>query len=305
MRKIINFNFLFNLFTLFFYQNDNLICQWWEIDKDTDYLYRDNTDFTNAELTPQPFCQCKDMIKPGIWRDGQTNDELYLRGGLRYLITEPPPPTYWECQEMNLNVCACNGNNITQIDIRLPYDLNNPCLSNLFRFALLHDDVQHTVEYLSPAFNPNQNQFTTINIEPPILSGFCRVLKIWICSPSLPCSGMNNIDITFQIFNENCIRTMTFHFDRPLGVDWIYKNNLKYIESSFLSDFNKSHSNSNDLIQYKILNVLNHEIESGNLSKKDDFNNLQNNLNIQPGLYLIQLIKDNNVIRQYKIFKNY
>ena len=265
------------------------------------YQYRDNTEFESRELGTNPpvmcSCPCSEMVQGARILDPNIEDAAYLSGGVTNGTLH--------CQKLELNIKACNNQPINNIGIT--FNLSNatnkvPCF-NSTQYIYRLDANGNPVS--SGSFEPQEQEYsTTLSFgDEPIPACSSRKVTFLICTINY--CMFTTVDIELDLSssaNGFCqSRILHLYYDGVTGIGGKINpdtdKGYKEIElnTSFIEEF----------YDYKIVDILSNTLIEGKSQTKDKIKeNLENN-SCQPGLYILQYIKNDKIVHQEKIYKSY
>ncbi len=274
------------------------------LDTSATYEYRDLTTFVDRGFVsyqnPCP-CDCDDMILSSNMKSGQDDDEVYLYGGS--VINN------LRCQRVELNIRACNGNDISQLEITFD-ETSDDCYDDDFYIyrdigggeAVLCD--QDGQDYFDPEIETG-----VVCLNPAIEACSTEKVVFYICSEhNYNCDA--NEDLVSISTGPNCEKEMTFYWDYIVPVP-IIESGSDRDDFSFLNDVqNQDNKNTylSNKIEYKIINILTNDVKtkmSKNQIENKSNSTVVENLNLSPGLYLLQIYNNKILIKQRKILIGY
>ena len=259
----------------------------WANDVDHSYLNRDHTVFIHQDFGNYIYpCNCEDIIKPAQKKSPTQPDNVIDLIGGKKLINNS---TFWGgCQEIDINICACRLGDISGITI-CPENIH--CPEATYRLATMNDDGTADVgnpfipaTLNTPPANCPQLQFPTIP------QGQCREIKFWICSQFITCNGGQDITVDIYTFMDCSMVQYHWIFDQyytevePM-ISQNISNFMNLMVENQIFDKNLNYS-------YRVLNLLKDEVKTGFLNSISEYKYIKNNLNLQSGLYIIQLIQN-------------
>jgi hypothetical protein len=245
------------------------------------------------------------MVKSALiypWHNDEK--EVNLTGAYYYYDNS----VFYVCEDFHLNISACNGYNVSSIEIDLTHS-NNQCITadaiTFFYYKDNGDVHDHNEE--PPLQVPIQlsdplNYTAILNLDPIIPACSSAAVKFRICFKERDCFGeVYNVDIKIPA-NPPCTNTLTFVNDEITGVKKILNYDI-YQGEDKLGVIHVNY-NSNDtvpIITYRIINVINSSETLVETDSRDTALNILQTSSLPAGLYILQKLENGSPIYSEKI----